>query len=155
MEIYITFDVEDHSFEINTQDDSIISLIERFAMPKILNLLNDYKAKATFFTTAKFAEKSPNTIKAIQNNGHEIGCHGFDHNDYYDSLSIKKQIELMKKSKYIIENIIQSNIESFRAPALRIIKTLYSHLKKITLNMILQLHHKDLMDLLLLVLYRN
>ena len=130
MDIYLTFDVEDHSFESNTPDDSVIERIEKTAMPRLLELLNKFQAKATFFTTATFAEKSPNTIKDIYLNGHEIGCHGFDHNDYYDSLSLEDQIELITKSKSIIEQILNTEIVSFRAPALRINKDTIIALEK-------------------------
>jgi peptidoglycan-N-acetylglucosamine deacetylase len=122
MDIYITFDVESHSFESNTADSSVIQRIETDAMPRILDLLNEFGARATFFTTASFAEKSPETIKSIVNGNHELGCHGFDHNDYYDSLTLQEQKETLKKSKTIIECISQKQIVSFRAPALRVNK---------------------------------
>ncbi len=120
MDVYLTFDLESHSFETNVQDNSVISLVERLAIPKILNLLEKYNARATFFTTASFALKSPNSLINIFIKGHEIGCHGFDHNDFYDSLNLVKQIEIIEKSKKIIEGVIKSKIVSFRAPALRL-----------------------------------
>jgi hypothetical protein len=130
MDIFITFDVERHSFETNTQDNSVVSRIEEIAIPKILNLLSEYNAKATFFTTAVFAEKSPNTINKLLNKGHELGCHGYDHNDFYDSLSLNNQIEMLKQSKKIIESISNTKIVSFRAPALRVNKNTIIALEK-------------------------
>ena len=86
----------------------------------MLPFLQELNIKATFFCTALFSQKSPKTIEMIANNNHEIACHGYDHCDYYDSMSLSKQIEWLKKSKSIIENIAQQQIVSFRGPALRI-----------------------------------
>ncbi len=130
MDIYLTFDLESHSFETNVQDNSVISLVERLAVPKILNLLERYNAKATFFTTALFALKSPESLINILKKGHEIGCHGFDHSDFYDSLNLEKQIEIIEKSKRTIEGITNSKIVSFRAPALRVNKDTIFALEK-------------------------
>lgn len=130
MDIYLTFDVERHSFQTNTQDDSVIKRIEEIALPKLIDILKTYNAKATFFTTALFAHKSHKTIETIIKNGHEIGCHGYNHNDYYDTLSLKNQIEIMKKSKSIIEEISNEPVVSFRAPALRINKNTIIALEK-------------------------
>ncbi len=46
---------------------------------EILELLEKYKAKATFFVVGENAEKFPGTIKQIVKGGHEIGCHGYSH----------------------------------------------------------------------------
>ena len=74
------------------------------------------------FFTAVFAKASPKSIIQALNNKHEIGCHGYNHFDFYDKLSLKQQIDLLKKSKDIIENISGVKIVSFRAPCLRINK---------------------------------
>lgn len=127
MDVFLSFDVERHSFETNTHDNStqkgsVINRIENEAMPRILQLLAEFDAKATFFSTAFFAKSSPRTIQAILEGGHEVGCHGYDHDDYYDALSLEKQIYFLEKSKSIIEEAGNRQIVSFRAPALRINK---------------------------------
>ena len=120
MDVFLSFDVERHSFETNSHDDNVIKRIEEVAMPRLIQLLNEFNAKATFFCTAIFAENSPKTLESIINADHEVACHGYNHDDYYDSLSYDEQNYYLQKSKAIIEDKINQQVVSFRAPALRI-----------------------------------
>lgn len=47
--------------------------------PKILDLLREADAKATFFVLGKNVENYPNIAKSIIDNGHEIGEHSYQH----------------------------------------------------------------------------
>jgi cellulose synthase/poly-beta-1,6-N-acetylglucosamine synthase-like glycosyltransferase/spore germination protein YaaH/peptidoglycan/xylan/chitin deacetylase (PgdA/CDA1 family) len=49
--------------------------------PKILDVLKQYGAKATFFLIGAEVEKFPGIAKRIYNEGHEIGNHTFTHPD--------------------------------------------------------------------------
>ena len=49
--------------------------------PKILDVLKQKNAKATFFVIGMEAEKYPNLTKRIYDEGHEIGNHTFTHPD--------------------------------------------------------------------------
>lgn len=49
--------------------------------PLLLNLLNQYKAKATFFLVGKQLEKYPDIAKQIIAEGHEVGNHTYSHPD--------------------------------------------------------------------------
>lgn len=49
--------------------------------PQILDILNEYDIKATFFILGKMAEKNPDIVKRIQSEGHSIGNHTYSH-DY-------------------------------------------------------------------------
>lgn len=130
MDVNLTFDLEIHSFTTNTDDTSVVKRIENEAIPRILQLLGSFQARATFFTTAVFAQLSPATIVSIIKEGHEIGCHGYDHNDCYDILSQDEQTEMMYKSRCIIEDISGCPLVSFRAPALRINKDTVTALER-------------------------
>ncbi len=52
--------------------------------PQILDVLKQYKVKATFFVTGQQAANNPETLKEIYNNGHTIGNHSYSH--VYDSV---------------------------------------------------------------------
>ena len=56
--------------------------------------------------------------------GHEVGSHSFSHKkeDGLDVLPYNKQIEQLKESKKILEDISGEEVISFRAPALRKMK---------------------------------
>ena len=83
----------------------------------LLDLLDKYNIKNTFFVTGFFAEKEQEQVKLIKKEGHEIACHGYNH--YWrgnKNLDIRQEII---KSKKILENITQEKIKGFRAPQLQ------------------------------------
>jgi peptidoglycan-N-acetylglucosamine deacetylase len=51
-------------------------------MDKMLDILDKYNVKATFFVTGQWAELFPDDLKKIVGRGHEIGSHGYRHIDY-------------------------------------------------------------------------
>ena len=73
-----------------TFDDGPSSVTER-----ILDVLKQYKVKATFFVTGQMAKNNPNTLKAIYAAGHTIGNHSYSHdyNAVYNSTeSFKNEV---------------------------------------------------------------
>jgi peptidoglycan-N-acetylglucosamine deacetylase len=52
--------------------------------PEVLDLLNSYQAKATFFCLGKNAEAHPQLMERLRKEGHTIGNHGYSHlNGWY------------------------------------------------------------------------
>ena len=49
------------------------------ALPRILALLRQHDIRASFFIPAWTAEHYPDAVRAIAEGGHEIGCHGDEH----------------------------------------------------------------------------
>lgn len=47
--------------------------------PRLLQLLAEHNARATFFLIGQRAEKYPELVQAIRDAGHEIGCHTYSH----------------------------------------------------------------------------
>ena len=119
----MTCDVEEHSIEKNTLDDSVIPLVHKQGLPRLLNLFKKHQISCTFFFTGYYASKSPESLTLVKDLGHEVGCHSFSHSPSLalDRLSFREQFREIFKSKKIIEDIV-GPIESFRAPALRINK---------------------------------
>ena len=122
MKFLMTVDVERISFEDNCYHDSIAERVANEGLPKLFKLFEKYGINATFYVTSKYAQLAKQSLLEIKKRGYEIGCHGFDHSDYYDLLNYPQQVDTLKKSKSIIEEIIGEKIISFRAPALRINK---------------------------------
>lgn len=84
-------------------------------LPRILDLFDKYNIKATFFTPGKVAEKYPEDIKEIVKRGHEIGFHGYEHENF--ALMTKdEQKEVFKKGMESIKNILGDYPKGFRAP---------------------------------------
>ncbi|GAG83465.1 unnamed protein product, partial [marine sediment metagenome] len=90
----------------------------------IIDLLEKYNVKATFFVLGDIAEKFPLLIKTIKNKGHEIAFHGMSHLPLWE-LNYDKLNQEISNFKQIIEKTLGSNIkiEGFRAPTFSINNT--------------------------------
>ncbi len=50
---------------------------------QILDVLKEYDIKATFFMLGKYIDRYPEIALRVQEEGHTIGCHSYDHNYTY------------------------------------------------------------------------
>lgn len=118
----MTVDVEAFSIPLNREDPDTVRQIHKQGLPSLLDLFSKHDVKATFYFTGKFAEQSPESIRIVKENGHEIGCHGYDHSPHraFDTLSYEEQVSDLKKAIKATKKAGSSRIESFRSPALRI-----------------------------------
>jgi len=82
---------------------------------KILDLLDKYDVKATFFVLGWIAERKPELAKEIHSRGHEIASHGYGHIINYE-LSRDEIYEDIKKSKGLLESITGDKVVGYRAP---------------------------------------
>ena len=71
---------------------------------RILELLERYHTKATFFVLAWNAEREPQLVKDIHAAGHEISSHGYSHQLIYQQ-TVDEFAEDFKKSIHLIEDI--------------------------------------------------
>ena len=46
---------------------------------RVLDMLDDFDIRATFFVVADVVEHYPGLVESIVERGHEIGCHGLHH----------------------------------------------------------------------------
>lgn len=118
----ITNDVETTSILNHKLRDKTGRYVLEQGMPRLLDLYEMHGVKATFFYTGYIAKLHPEVVKMAFERGHEIGSHGLTHKSdkAFDVLSYTEQLEHLKQSKDIIENITGSEIISFRAPAARV-----------------------------------
>ena len=61
-------------------------------LPSILDTLDEYQVKATFFIGGSWADDHTETLREIVARGHELGNHGYFHKDQ-DTLSYKQNAE--------------------------------------------------------------
>jgi polysaccharide deacetylase family protein (PEP-CTERM system associated) len=104
--------IDKQSWDLN------ISRIDR-NINLILNLLEEKNTKATFFVLGWIAERYPEIIKKIYLNGHEIACHGYNHELVY-KLTQKNFQQDVYRAKSILENIIGDKVTGYRAPSFSI-----------------------------------
>lgn len=88
---------------------------------RLLDLFDDYNAKATFFVLGYVAERHPDLIKTIHNRGHEIASHGYGHQLIYNQTPDEFR-EDVRKSVELLENIIGQAVKGFRAPSWSIVE---------------------------------
>ena len=86
---------------------------------KILQLLDGAGVKATFFTLGWIAERYPETVRRIVDNGHELASHGYAHlrasdqseNAFYADIHL---------AKILLEDIAGQAVTGYRAPSFSI-----------------------------------
>jgi polysaccharide deacetylase family protein (PEP-CTERM system associated) len=88
---------------------------------KILALFTRYKTKATFFTLGHVAERTPEVVRIIRQEGHEIASHGYGHLQVYKQNRDEFLRDLLR-SKDLIEKIIGEKVIGYRAPEWSICK---------------------------------
>lgn len=91
---------------------------------QILELLDKCDTKATFFVLGYVAEKHPGLIKTIHDAGHEIGSHGYGHNQVF-KLSPEEFSSEITRTNEIILSITGKSPIGFRAPIFSIIEGSY------------------------------
>lgn len=83
--------------------------------PALLNLLNKYNVKATFFMLGENIEKHPDIAHAVYDQEHLIGNHSYNHPRLiFKSPSFTR--EQITKTDLLIKSLGQKNVQYFRPP---------------------------------------
>lgn len=123
---HFTVDVEEH-FQVSALEP----YVERSDWDKhptrvaasthrILDLLDQYKKRGTFFTLGWIAERYPALVKEIAARGHEVASHGTDHKRVI-FLTPAQFRESVRDSKRILEDVTGQRIQGYRAPSFSIV----------------------------------
>lgn len=82
----------------------------------LLNLLDKYNTRATFFILGVVAEEHPEVVEEIYERGHEIASHAYSHKTLYE-LRRKKFEEEIRQSVRLLHSITHERPKGFRAPS--------------------------------------
>ncbi|QUH20108.1 polysaccharide deacetylase family protein [Alkaliphilus sp. B6464] len=82
---------------------------------QIMDILDQYNIKATFFVIGQNAEKYPEVLKSIHGKGHEIGNHSWSHK-YFPKLSKKEVEKEILMTEELITDILGEHSALFRPP---------------------------------------
>jgi len=121
----MTVDVEDYfqvsAFEgvVQKKDWDNISLRVGDNTNRLLDLFAKNSVKSTFFTLGWVAQRCPEVIKRIVNEGHELASHGLAH-QRATTMSEDQFREDVRQSKDILENIGGVELKGYRAPSFSI-----------------------------------
>jgi len=80
---------------------------------RILDIMEKYNLKSTWFIPAENVERYPELIQDIMSSGHEIANHGLDHSDYYGN-TIEEQLDNIRRSQDIFRRVIGKAAVGFR-----------------------------------------
>lgn len=118
----LTIDVEDY-FQVNAfsghvhrdQWGSFPLRVEKNTQ-RILDILDSYNIKATFFVLGWVAERVPSLVPEIRQRGHEIACHGYSHELVYKIGPDRFRSDI-RRSKKLLESQIGERVNGYRAPS--------------------------------------
>jgi len=121
----LTIDVEDY-FQVSafaphiarTEWDQRECRVER-NMDRILGLLARHQTQATFFTLGWIAERYPQLVRRIVEEGHELASHGYGHQRASD-LSRDEFRDDVTRAKALLEDIGGQAVWGYRAPSFSI-----------------------------------
>ncbi|MGM9476923.1 polysaccharide deacetylase family protein [Pedobacter sp. GSP4] len=104
--VLLSFDIEE--FDMPFEYGKTISFEDQISISRagtiaILDILDKYEVKATFFCTVTFAENIPDLIKRITDTGHELASHGYYHSDFKPEhlLQSKQKLEELSGKEII------------------------------------------------------
>ena len=121
-QLILTLDIEDwftngRSIKIDQWENYDLRVEKN--VHKILLLLEEKQQKGTFFILGWLAEKLPQLVREIHNQGHEIASHGYAHELVYTQTPEIFR-EDARKSKYLLEDLIGLQVYGYRAPCFSI-----------------------------------
>ena len=121
----LTIDVEDY-FQVSAMApyiarsrwDQCECRVER-NVERILALLQRHQTQATFFTLGWVAERYPQLVRQIVDQGHELASHGYGHERASD-LSREAFTQDIVRAKHLLEDIGGRAVLGYRAPSFSI-----------------------------------
>jgi polysaccharide deacetylase family protein (PEP-CTERM system associated) len=123
---FFTVDVEEY-FQVKALESAVsreewISRPSRVArsVDALLDWLDQYNARGTFFVLGWIAEHRPEVVHAISARGHEIASHGYWH-QRVTSLDPSAFREDIRASKHALERLIGTEVVGYRAPSFSIV----------------------------------
>lgn len=85
----------------------------------VLNTLNKFCLKATFFVVGRMVESNPKILKKIIDNGHSIGNHSYSHPMPFNKLKFVDQCIEVENGSYAIHKAVGDiSTKLFRFPGL-------------------------------------
>lgn len=107
-------DIEDWQQSVFDFDRQVSARVLRNTS-RLLDLLDEFQIKGTFFVQGMVTEKFPYLIKAIADAGHELASHSYSHRMIYNLTQAQFRQEL-QRSVHLLEDITGQSVIGFRAP---------------------------------------
>jgi polysaccharide deacetylase family protein (PEP-CTERM system associated) len=125
--VLISFDIEPHDcIEASLNIKIDFSLREHYrgrvapVTRRLLEQLAGMGVKASFFLLGKYARSEPGLVLEIQNAGHEVASHGWDHRRVLAMTPEEFRVDL-RQSKDVLEQLTGTPVLGYRAPTFSIV----------------------------------
>jgi len=89
---------------------------DKINTPKMLDILDQYNAKAAFFVIGDRIVQHPNLVMEIHQRGHIIGNHSYSHSNRFPIFSVNKMLGELEETNDLIERITGEKPKYFRPP---------------------------------------
>jgi polysaccharide deacetylase family protein (PEP-CTERM system associated) len=89
---------------------------------RLLDIFAAHHVSATCFMLGWVAERHPSLVRAIQDAGHEVACHGYGHRLVYQSTPREFRADV-RRAKQLLEDLSGTEVVGYRAPSFSIIKS--------------------------------
>ena len=83
---------------------------------KILDILDEHDAKATFFVIGRKVEEHPEVVLEIVRRGHGIGVHGYEHDRLFSLRGPRRVRRDLERAVRVIEKVTKKKPTLFRPP---------------------------------------
>ncbi len=119
----ITFDIDMDSFLHLEYGDRVPDMVcttswlryDEIAVPRILRIYREFDLRQTFFFPAWCMEQHPAMVELILEDGHEIGHHGYLHENP-NQLSREDELYWLQRATEVVNRMTGSKPFGYRAP---------------------------------------
>src|SRR5436309_3029337 len=84
------------------------------SIDRLLALLSNHCTRATFFVLGEIAALHPGSVRRIAAEGHEIACHGDQHEDVYRQTPAEFRADIRRATRRI-EDVVGDRVVGYRA----------------------------------------
>lgn len=102
----------DNDFVLLTFDDGP----DPIKTPLILDILAKHNITAIFFMVGNRAEKAPEIVNRVVAEGHFIGNHSYEHNNFMSLFTTSKLKSEIQKGQEVLEQLSNRKVPFFRPP---------------------------------------
>jgi len=119
--VALTFDFDSYTNWVGSIEDTSLNMISRgefgpIGTRRVLHLLAEYDALATFFVPGATAVTYPQVVKDIHESGHEIGHHGWIHEDP-GNLTLDEERNILERGIEVLREATNEKPLGYRSPS--------------------------------------